>query len=218
MKPALLTVDLQRYYLEFGHEEKLARVSALIANTNDLIDFFHAHALPIIRIQIVHKADGSTWNQQMKPHWTGELLPGTLTEGTWEAEPHPDLHQYETDIVVTKTRGSAFLRTGLDDCLRGLGVDTVVIAGFSTNRCVGLTAIDAWERDFHVIVAGDAILSTDLSDGSLMLDYLKKAFAINPLPNARVKEMIAKPQDAHREATSKSAPESADFEPSHASR
>lgn len=191
MKPALLVIDLQRYYLEVGHEEKLARVGRLIANTNELIDFFHAHTLPIVRMQIVHKADGSTWNQQMRRHWTGELLKGTLIEGTWEAETYPQLHQYDTDIVVTKTRGSAFIRTDLEDLLRGLDTDTVVVTGFSTNRCVGLTAIDAWERDFSVILAGDAVLATNLADGELMVDYLRKAFQIEPISNAEVKRTVA---------------------------
>ena len=190
MTPALLTVDLQRYYLEVGHEDKLTRVRALIANTNDLIEWFHRHALPIIRIQVVHRIDGSTWNQQMKPHWTGDVLNATLTEGTWEAEAHPDLVEHETDIVVIKTRSSAFIRTDLEDTLRALGVDTVVVAGFSTNRCVGLTAIDAWERDFKVILAGDAILGTNLSNGQLMLDYLKQGFAIEPVSNAEVKRIV----------------------------
>lgn len=191
MTTALLVIDLQRYYLEVGPQEKVERVGTLIANTNDLIAFFHRHELPIIRVQIAHKADGSTWNQQMKPHWTGDSLKGTLTEGTWETEPHPDLHQHQNDIVVTKTRGSAFLRTDLETVLRRLDVDTVVVTGFSTNRCVGLTAIEAWERDFKVILAGDAILGTNLEDGELMLDYLRKAFQITPVSNAGVKRLVA---------------------------
>jgi nicotinamidase-related amidase len=191
MRAALLVIDLQRYYLEVGPQEKLARVGTLIANTNDLIAFFHNRVLPIVRIRIAHKSDGSTWNQQMKPHWTGELLKGTLIEGTWETEPHRDLRQNQTDIVVTKTRGSAFLRTDLEDVLRRLQVDAVVVTGFSTNRCVGLTAIEAWERDFKVILAGDAILGTHLRDGELMLDYLRKAFQIVPVSNAEVKRIVA---------------------------
>jgi nicotinamidase-related amidase len=190
MTPSLLTVDLQRYYLEVGHGDKLARVSDLIANTNDLIDWFHRHALPIVRIQLVHKIDGSTWNQQMKPHWTGEVLEGTVTEGTWEAAPHPDLDQHETDIIVTKIRSSAFLRTNLEGTLRALGVDTVVVAGYSIDRCVGLTALDAWERDFRVILAGEAILGATPASGQSMLDYLKKAFAIEPVSNAEVKRIV----------------------------
>ncbi len=60
MKTALLVIDLQRWYLERGQAEKLARVGALIAETNDLIGFFHEHGLPVIHVRIVHKADGST--------------------------------------------------------------------------------------------------------------------------------------------------------------
>jgi nicotinamidase-related amidase len=190
MKPALFTIDLQRYFLETGHEEKLARVKTLIDSTNDLIDFFHARALPIVRIQTVHQADGSKWNQQMKRHWTGELLAGTLTEGTWESEVHPDVRQYGGDIVVIKTRGSAFLRTDLESRFLGLDVDTVVVSGYSTDRCVGLTAIDAWERDFRVVLAGDAILGSTLADGGLMLDYLGKTFEIEPVMNAEIKRIV----------------------------
>lgn len=190
MKPALLTIDLQRYYLEVGHEEKLERVSALIANTNQLIHWFRQQALPIVRIQVVHKADGSTWNQQMKPYWTGEVLSGTLTEGTREAEPHPDLDKHETDIVVIKTRSSAFVRTDLEGLLRAQGVDMVVVAGFSIDCCVGLTAIDAWERDFKVILAGDSILGTNIENGQLMLNYLKRVFAIESVSNNEINRLL----------------------------
>ena len=191
MKPALITVDMQRYCLETGQKEKLARVDALLAKANELIDYFVSKCLPIVRVQIVHKLDGSTWNQQMTPHWTGEPLPGTLTEGTWEADPHPDLHVQESDIVLTKTRGSSFLRTDLEERLRVLGVDTVVLTGFSTNRCVGLTAIDAWELDFKVILAGEAILGTNQADGKLMLDYLRKSFDIQVSSNDTITRTVA---------------------------
>ena len=191
MKIALLVIDLQRYYLECGHEEKLTHVGELITKTNELIEFFNENSLPIVRIQLVHKRDGSTWNQAMMPHWTGDLQEGTLTEGTWEAEPHPDVYRHSTDIVMTKTRGSAFIRTNLEILLQEQGIGTVILAGFSTNRCVGLTAIDAWERDFKVILAGDAVLGTSLTDGELMMSYLHKAFNIESLTNARIKEEVA---------------------------
>jgi nicotinamidase-related amidase len=62
--------------------------------------------------------------------------------------------------------------------------------GFSLDRCVGLTALDAWERDFRVVLAGDAVLGTDPVNGQLMLDYLTKAFAIEPVSNAEVKRIV----------------------------
>jgi len=192
MKTALLVIDLQRWYLERGHTEKLSRVAMLIAKTNELIDFFHKQHLPVVQIRIIHKADGSTWNQSMRPPWTGRPTEGTLTEGTWEAEAHPDVHRDDADVVLTKTRGSAFLRTELEDLLRERGVGDVVLAGYSTNRCVGLTAIDAWERDFRVMLAGEAILGTNLAEGDWMLDYLRRAFDIEAFSNAEIEAAVFK--------------------------
>ena len=196
MMTALLVIDLQRWYLERGHQEKLARVGKLIDKTNELIDFFVKQSLPVVRIQIVHKADGSTWNQAMRPHWTGQLMEGTLTEGTWEAESHPELQRHPTDMIVTKTRASAFIRTDLEDLLRERRVDTVVLGGYAINRCVGLTAIDAWERDFRVMLAGEAILGTNVAEGDLMLDYLRRAFGIEPFSNADIKEDVTRQMPA----------------------
>ena len=195
MRPALLVIDLQRWYLERGHQEKLARVGTLIASTNDLIDFFHEKILPVVKVQNVHKEDGSTWNQFMRPHWTGEPIEGTVTEGTWEAERHPDAHSQDTDVVLTKTRSSAFIRTELEDLLREREVDTVVLAGYAINRCVGLTAIDAWERDFRVMLAGEAIIGTNVADGEVMWNYLSNTFGIEPLSNAEIKEHVTKNLD-----------------------
>ena len=181
MRPALLVIDMQRRFLEHGHAEKLARVPALIANTNALIDFFHERDLPVILVQVVHKADGSTWNQWMREHDVPALI-----EGTPEAEEHPDVHLRDTDIVVRKTRHSAFIRTDLDDILRSRGIDTLVLAGFSTDLCVGLTTIEAYERDFRIMLAGDAILGTNPKAGNAMLDYLRTHFGIEPMPNAAI--------------------------------
>lgn len=94
MRPALLVIDLQRWFLEVGPPEKLAAVESLIARTNELIDFFHERGLPIIHIQTVHKADRSTWNQWMKDHNSPRLL-----EGSREAEEHPGVHTYPTDVI-----------------------------------------------------------------------------------------------------------------------
>lgn len=138
MVPALLVIDLQRWFLEVGPPEKLARVEKLISQVNALIDFFHERELPVVHIYTVHKADGSTWNQWMKEHNTPRLI-----EGTREAEEHPDVHRCETDVVIRKTRHSAFIRTELEDVLLARAIDTVVLAGFSTDACIGLTAIEA---------------------------------------------------------------------------
>jgi len=194
-RAALLVIDLQRWFLETGPPAKLRAVEALIAATNELLDAFHERRLPVVIVQTVHQADGSTWNQWMKAHDTGRLI-----EGTPEAELHPALRTAESDLVLTKTRHSCFIRTDLERMLRDRDVDTVVLAGFSTNLCVGLTAIEAWERDFRVFLAGEAILGTDPEAGELMLNYLRKRFEFEPISNAEILEAAGRAARGSRSA------------------
>lgn len=182
---ALLIVDLQRWFLEVGSEEKLELVSGLVAKTNELIRYFEKHSLPIIKIQTVHKADKSTWNL-----WALENNIGRLIEGTKEAEYSPNVYIANNEIVITKTRLSAFLRTNLEEKLIEMNCDEVVICGYSTDNCVGQTAIDAYEHDFKVILAGEAILGTQIKYGKLMLDSLKRRFGIVPINNKEIIENI----------------------------
>ncbi len=61
-----------------------------------------------------------------------------------------------TDKVVRKTRVSAFSRTDLDAWLRGMGIDTVILAGISTSGVVLSTVCDAADLDYRVLVLADA--------------------------------------------------------------
>ncbi len=47
------------------------------------------------------------------------------------------------DNVARKTRVSAFARTDLDEWLRDLGIDTLILAGISTSGVVLSTVCDA---------------------------------------------------------------------------
>lgn len=60
------------------------------------------------------------------------------------------------DTIISKTHFSAFARTGLADQLHALGVDTLVLAGLTTECCVASSAWDGFEHDFHIFIAEDA--------------------------------------------------------------
>jgi nicotinamidase-related amidase len=184
MRAALLVIDLQRWF--FKSPERQAGLRGLIAGCNELIDFFRGKGLPIVHILTVHKADGSTGDLWMKRNKKTSLV-----EGTADAEEFPEVHTFDTDVVLIKTRHSAFIRTDLERVLREVQVDTVVLAGFSTNACVGLTAIDAYERDFDVILARDAILGCDRARADLMLRMLHNEFAFEPLPSRAIMGKIS---------------------------
>ena len=48
------------------------------------------------------------------------------------------------DAIVSKTHFSAFARTGLAEQLHAQGVDTLVLAGLTTECCVASSAWDAF--------------------------------------------------------------------------
>lgn len=79
--------------------------------------------------------------------------------------------------IVRKTRYSAFWDTDLDEHLRAIAVDTVVLAGVTTECCVADTARDAFNLDYHVIVAADACAAyePDLHAGALKVMDLNTA-------------------------------------------
>lgn len=65
------------------------------------------------------------------------------------------------DIEVEKLAYSGFHGTDLDTRLRARGVDTLVLAGLTTDCCVDTTARDAFQRDYHVFVVPDACATYD---------------------------------------------------------
>lgn len=60
------------------------------------------------------------------------------------------------DISLVKQYASSFFGTTLASTLTALGVDTLVISGFSTSGCVRATAVDAIQHGFAPFVVREA--------------------------------------------------------------
>jgi nicotinamidase-related amidase len=78
-----------------------------------------------------------------------------------------------TDYVVLKPKHSAFFSTTLDLLLRYLKTRTLVIGGFTADRCVLFTASDAYLRDFRVVVPSDGVASLDRKANRLGLEQMR---------------------------------------------
>jgi nicotinamidase-related amidase len=63
------------------------------------------------------------------------------------------------DLRVTKHQWGAFFGTDLDVQLRRRAIKTIVVGGIATNFGVESTVEQAWERDYHVVVAENATSS-----------------------------------------------------------
>jgi nicotinamidase-related amidase len=63
------------------------------------------------------------------------------------------------DIRVVKTYGNSFAKTELEEKLRNLGVDTVILTGFMAEYCVLSTYRGAQDLDFTPIILRRSLAS-----------------------------------------------------------
>jgi nicotinamidase-related amidase len=85
-----------------------------------------------------------------------------------------------TDIILPKRRFSAFFKTDLDQTLRVLGVDTIVVTGVTTEVCVLMTVMDGLSHDFSAILLEDCCASRSKEFHQACL-HLYRDFALYPL-------------------------------------
>lgn len=96
-------------------------------------------------------ADSGQLGKFWEPIGNGEVL----VKGTQGVAILPELSPIAGEPVLERNRYSAFFNSELDAMLRGKGIETLIIGGYSTNFCCDSTARDANFRDYHVIVLED---------------------------------------------------------------
>ena len=119
----------------------------LVGAVNRVVKTFRASGRPVIWVRQGFKADLS----DAFPHMRKSGRAYTI-EGTPGAEFLKELDIREGDPVVTKKRFSAFYGTDLEEVLKNLLVRRVFLAGITTSWCVRSTAVDAYQRDFEVVL------------------------------------------------------------------
>ena len=79
------------------------------------------------------------------------------------------------EIVIRKTKPSVFYGTPLNSYLIDLGIDTIIACGGTTSGCVRATVLDAFSRNYRVIVAADACFDRfDVSHAITLFDLDQK--------------------------------------------
>jgi nicotinamidase-related amidase len=96
--------------------------------------------------------------------------PGAEVIDELEAQPG------ERELVVQKRAYGAFDGTDLDERLRGLGVDEVVVVGQHTHICVRHTSYGALIRGYAITVPRDGVCAFDGVDEEEALDYLRTVY------------------------------------------
>jgi len=105
------------------------------------------------------------------------LMRATASTASWQAsdaplEIVPEIGAGPDDLVLPRHQGiSPVHRTEVLTILRNMGIDTIVVAGVSTNLAVPLVAVGAADEDFAVTVVTDATVGTPAAHHASMLRH-----------------------------------------------
>lgn len=99
---------------------------------------------------------------------TDEEVPGHRVART--LRPEPD------DYFILKPMHSAFFQTTLEILLDRIGASALVLCGFSGDVCVLASAIDAYMRDYRVVIPADGIASVNPEEDAHTLAYARRVF------------------------------------------
>ncbi len=168
-RPALLVVDMQNDFVRTGAPLEVPGARATIAVQKTLIDEFRSRELPIFLTRFLsHTYPNLLWN------WSPECQPDTKCcwKGhlrTYEDAADPldcsdiiqEIYPRPGDVIIEKYGYGAFHGTPLNDILRSLGVNSLVITGTVTQICVEETAREAFHFGFMTTVVEDAVSSFD---------------------------------------------------------
>jgi nicotinamidase-related amidase len=136
----------------------------------ELVDTAHANDIPIIYSRNAPRpsaAEAGGWPSKLR-HTSERPRSHDIVD---EIAPAPG------DLVVTKSKPSAFFATPLVPWLVQLGVDTVLVAGGSTSGCVRASVVDAFSFNLNPFVVAEATFDRSPTSHRVNLFELDQKYA-----------------------------------------
>ena len=170
-KMAIVIIDMQRDFLEpggFGAAlgNDVSLLKAAVGPCRDLLAAARSAGVLVIHTREGHRPDLS----DAPPHKVERGDPknrigarGPMGRILIRGEPGHDiiaeLYPQHDEPVIDKPGKGAFYQTDLELMLRNRGIDTLFVAGVTTEVCVNTTVREANDRGFRCIVLSDCCAS-----------------------------------------------------------
>jgi nicotinamidase-related amidase len=168
-KPVLVVIDMLHDFLDSW---EAVRRQKLVSSINELVVGMRNLGHPVVWVRQEFEPDLRDAFREMKTKGIRITIKGT--EGCQIVR---ELAVAPSDVVIVKKRYSAFYGTNLDETLAQLRPDAIILAGINTHACIRATAIDAYQRDWNVILALDCVDSYDQEHHEVSVRYMKDKIA-----------------------------------------
>ena len=164
MANLVLVSDMLRGFLEEGYPLYCGeRARRIIPNVQRLLERELAQGSKVFFLCDQHAPDDPEF----------KMFPPHAIEGTAEAEVIPELAKYKGEIIPKKTY-SSFFGTSLDEKLKKLKPEKLIICGVCTHICVLYAVADARIRGYEVEVPVDCVASFDEKAHHFALGYMEQ--------------------------------------------
>ena len=197
---ALLVVDLQNAFMLPGMVVEIPTAREIVPNVNRIAREIRAAKGKVVWLKMTLEDELDKWSVYFDyfthpDHRTDELE--SLSRGNPGHELYSQLDVKAEDLIVEKTRFSAFIQgsSNLDQILKNLGIDTVIVTGAVTNVCCEATARDAMMLNYKTVFVSDANAARNDEDHNASLSSIFRIFGAVHSTEETV-ALIANGQDA----------------------
>ncbi len=169
---AVVVIDMQNAYASSGGYVDLAGfdiagAAGTIGRIATVLETARGAGVQVIYLQNGWDADYIEAGGPGSPNWhksnalktmraRPELRGQLLAKGGWDYAIVDALAPHPGDIVLPKTRYSAFFNSALDSTLRSRGIRNIVFVGIATNVCVESTLRDGFHLEYFGVMLEDA--------------------------------------------------------------
>jgi ureidoacrylate peracid hydrolase len=175
---AFVVIDMQNYFMAPGQQAEIPAARDIVPNVNRLAEALRRAGGLVVWIRTISNEDSfKNWSHFHDVLNTAERRArraAAMAEDAFGSQLWPELDVRAGDLVVRKTRYSAFIQgsSPLERELRKRGIAAVWIGGTSTNTCCESTARDAMLLDFRTTMVSDANADhTDAEHNATLINF-----------------------------------------------
>lgn len=118
-------------------------------------------------------------------HWDSEFKEQVVAiekSGGTSAQIVRALKPRRFDLTILKPQYSAFYASPLDVLMRMMGARQVVLTGLATDKCVLLTAADAFMRGYKIWAPANCTAANTIAEEERALEYMKSVLRCDVSP------------------------------------